>query len=670
MAIYDAGTASLSADGTVTGVGTTWSQPLTLIRVGATMIFNTTPASIVTIAEIISDTEIRVFNDKGFTAPAGTQYSILAHDGITVQGLAQDVAETLRYYQSRETEIAAAVDAFNQFDAGAFQQNVTNVNNQSQQVAIDAAQVASDKSQVSSDKDSAAASASSALADKNAAAASAAEAANSAASLDASNLLRVDRSLSDLTDKPLSRSNLDVYSKGEVDNLIGAGISGYDGFNNIGRVLNISALQTVNPDRAGITVYVSSAFSASEDNNHKGGGFFHSVSRSGLENDYGIVVFPTEPGDYCWHRVGYNNYNAEFWGVVADGSTDNAVAISRAMDYARKKRVIIDFPAGAIHTSEAVVIYSNSGIRGAGSRVEGTVFYKTTNNQFSIFGGISVDAMCILHPQSVWDIPSYVMESFNVHGSVRNCHFRRLGLTLENADLNMPTYGLFMGKAGSPVIEDSSFEGALNGIKAYCAFSGVIARVSLTTFNTKGYAGIDISSYYGGVLYASGTSMDLRNIGVRGYQLGFTLARLQYSTMTNCHAEEIFTKEEGQQAWAFEFINPYGITMTGCATEFVSGGQIRVRGFANPSFGCNLNVNGYVAIDQQNPSVLTPFYWVTSDGSSTNVNFMGCELGRSTNLANLALPAVGGANAKVTYISNTNAPDIQTYDSGVFTRLS
>lgn len=145
MAIYDAGTASLSADGTVTGVGTTWRQPLTLIRVGATMIFNTTPASIVTIAEIISDTEIRVFNDKGFTAPTGTQYSILAHDGITVQGLAQDVAETLRYYQSRETEVAAAVDAFNQFDAVTFQQNVTNVSNQSQQVSADAISVQNNK---------------------------------------------------------------------------------------------------------------------------------------------------------------------------------------------------------------------------------------------------------------------------------------------------------------------------------------------------------------------------------------------------------------------------------------------------------------------------------------------------------------------------------------------
>lgn len=217
MAIYDAGTASLAADGTVIGAGTTWRQPLTLIRVGATMIFNTTPATIVTIAEIISDTEIRVFNDKGFTAPAGTQYSILAHDGITVQGLAQDVAETLRYYQSRETEVAAAVDAFNQFDADAFQQNVTNVNNQSQQVSSDAQQVANDKVQVSSDKDSAAASAASALADKNAAANSAAAAADSAASLNTSNLLRVDMSLSDLTDKDLSRANLDVYSKYEID---------------------------------------------------------------------------------------------------------------------------------------------------------------------------------------------------------------------------------------------------------------------------------------------------------------------------------------------------------------------------------------------------------------------------------------------------------------------
>lgn len=100
MAIYDLGTASLSANGEVTGVGTTWKAPLTLIRVGATILFKTEPVQIYTISEIISDTRINVYNPNSETVPAGTGYAILAHDGITVQGLAQDVAETLRYYQS------------------------------------------------------------------------------------------------------------------------------------------------------------------------------------------------------------------------------------------------------------------------------------------------------------------------------------------------------------------------------------------------------------------------------------------------------------------------------------------------------------------------------------------------------------------------------------------
>ncbi|QLF80548.1 hypothetical protein FP_0046 [Escherichia phage vB_EcoS_FP] len=105
MAIYDLGTASLAATGEVTGVGTTWKAPLTLIRVGATIIFKTNPLKIYTISEIISDTQINVYNPNSETVPAGTGYAILAHDGITVQGLAQDVAETLRYYQSKETSI-------------------------------------------------------------------------------------------------------------------------------------------------------------------------------------------------------------------------------------------------------------------------------------------------------------------------------------------------------------------------------------------------------------------------------------------------------------------------------------------------------------------------------------------------------------------------------------
>ena len=210
MAIYDLGTASLSASGEVTGVGTTWKAPLTLIRVGATIVFKTDPVQIYTISEIISDTQINVYNPNSETVTAGTGYAILAHDGITVQGLAQDVAETLRYYQSRETEVADAVDAFNNFDANDFNSKVTQVNTQHGDVVSIGAQVASDASQVSADKNSAAASASSASSDKDAAAASAQEAADYAASLNVENLLRKDLNFSDVADKSLARTNLGV----------------------------------------------------------------------------------------------------------------------------------------------------------------------------------------------------------------------------------------------------------------------------------------------------------------------------------------------------------------------------------------------------------------------------------------------------------------------------
>lgn len=145
MAIYDTGTASLAASGQVTGVGTQWTMPLTLIRVGATLVFKTEPVQIYTISEITSDTSMAVYNPNGETVPAGTGYAILAHDGISVQGLAQDVAETLRYYQSQESYVAQAVDAFANFDQDDFNQKVSQVSSNAQTVQDLALQVSSDK---------------------------------------------------------------------------------------------------------------------------------------------------------------------------------------------------------------------------------------------------------------------------------------------------------------------------------------------------------------------------------------------------------------------------------------------------------------------------------------------------------------------------------------------
>lgn len=116
MAIYRKGTASLAANGAVTGTGTDWKSPLSLIRVGATVIFLSGSKPVIgSIAEIISDTEMSVINTDGATADDGI-YTILLNDGLTVDGLAQDIAEALRYYQEKETSIQEIIDMLQDTD--------------------------------------------------------------------------------------------------------------------------------------------------------------------------------------------------------------------------------------------------------------------------------------------------------------------------------------------------------------------------------------------------------------------------------------------------------------------------------------------------------------------------------------------------------------------------
>lgn len=107
--IYTTGTIAINGN-TVTGTGTDFSAPLSLIRVGCTLIAVSDPIQIFTITEIKSGTELSVTPEANPAIPAGTKFSILLSDSISVDGLAQDVAETLRYYQSKETEVAEALE--------------------------------------------------------------------------------------------------------------------------------------------------------------------------------------------------------------------------------------------------------------------------------------------------------------------------------------------------------------------------------------------------------------------------------------------------------------------------------------------------------------------------------------------------------------------------------
>lgn len=115
MAIYRQGQASMDAQGYVTGYDTKWREQLTLIRPGATILFLTQPLQAAVITEVISDTSIRAITTGGAVVQK-TNYLILLHDSLTVDGLAQDVAETLRYYQSKETEISGFIEIIKGFD--------------------------------------------------------------------------------------------------------------------------------------------------------------------------------------------------------------------------------------------------------------------------------------------------------------------------------------------------------------------------------------------------------------------------------------------------------------------------------------------------------------------------------------------------------------------------
>ena len=109
--IYTTGTIAINGN-TVKGTGTNFSEPLSLIRVGCTLIAISNPIQIFTVTEIKSGTELSVTPSANPAIAAGTKFSILLSDSISVDGLAQDVAETLRYYQGKESEIADAVEFF------------------------------------------------------------------------------------------------------------------------------------------------------------------------------------------------------------------------------------------------------------------------------------------------------------------------------------------------------------------------------------------------------------------------------------------------------------------------------------------------------------------------------------------------------------------------------
>jgi len=96
--IYTTGTIAISGK-TLTGTGTNFTAAGSLIRNGCTVIALTSPAQVFQITAIGSATSLTVTPAANPAIPAGTKYAILLSDSLSVDGLAQDIAETFTMYQ-------------------------------------------------------------------------------------------------------------------------------------------------------------------------------------------------------------------------------------------------------------------------------------------------------------------------------------------------------------------------------------------------------------------------------------------------------------------------------------------------------------------------------------------------------------------------------------------
>lgn len=260
MALYREGKAAMAADGTVTGTGTKWQSSLSLIRPGATIMFLSSPIQIAVVNKVVSDTEIKAITTNGAVV-ASTDYVILLSDSLTVDGLAQDVAETLRYYQSQETVIADAVEFFKDFDFESLQ-NLAN--------------------QIKADSEAAESSATAAATSENAAKTSEANAKSSENAAKNSEVA---------AENAIDKVQQIINDAGEQSTLVA--LAQPDGAKNIGKCSSIAQLRNVEPNSAGQRILLASY---KADGTADGGGEFYYDPIDSTTADDGASCIVTSGG--------------------------------------------------------------------------------------------------------------------------------------------------------------------------------------------------------------------------------------------------------------------------------------------------------------------------------------------------------------------------------------
>lgn len=294
MALYRQGKAAMDANGIVTGTGTNWQSALTLIRPGATILFLSSPIQMAVVNKVVSDTQINAITTNGAVV-ASSDYAILLSDSLTVDGLAQDVAETLRYYQSQETVIADAVEFFKDFDFESLQSLANQVKADSEAASESAAAAAVSESKAKTSETNAKASENAAKTSEVAA-----------------------ETVRDQVQQIINNA-------GDLSTLVT--LAQPDGFKNIGQIPSFSALRATVPQSAGQMVKLAAYTSGGT----TGGGEFVSVSGSATD-DGGTICVPTGSTSLYWKRVfNGNRVHIDWFGADPTGTNYSSDAIRRAL---------------------------------------------------------------------------------------------------------------------------------------------------------------------------------------------------------------------------------------------------------------------------------------------------------------------------------------------------
>lgn len=630
MAIYDTGTASLAANGSVTGVGTQWTMPLTLIRVGATIIFKTNPLKIYTISEITSDTSLAVYNPKRETVPAGTGYAILTHDGISVQGLAQDVAETLRYYQSKETSIQGLLDfiSHDSFDWPRFEQ----LAKQSVKGAADAL-----ASQIA-----AAESASTAVGASNNAQNSyrrTVDAINAAGNTAAvayfaehgigstktpllgsldwqtmqfysggsyqctiANMVNIPEALSSMFPATNTTICIDVLATRGVNGSNVVRISPSTTSNAVFRVAEI----TITGAAGSRNFYVRELLSVPGGDGATGGS--SALRVRGLLDVYSksetfqksLNLSDIDNKNTARMNLGVNGYESsgisvKNFGAVGDGVTDDGSAIQAAMDYCQQNKVDLIFPSGKYMISYPL-IYRNNGfynysIIGSGGDSE---IVLTTKNRSGIIGS---DAFGIDVNQNAAIV---VVTDTN-----QSKHCRISGLrfsTTANAD-----YGIFLSITENSLITDCFFEGFKFGIYDSGSWIQRISRCIARNVTDTGFYIADGTSTFITECYADHAE--------RGYYLKAGYSSIQNSAADHCSRWSYFF---GGGAGGNAETDAITVSMNNCGSENSgTGAAIYVDGRVSLGVS-NYHAGNYEPYQTQK----TPFLVdVSSRGRESNFTF-------------------------------------------------